>query len=73
MKFDCGPTYQEKKAIKDALWTAIVDHKSQWHKWFAWFPVRVGSHDCRWLEHVERRGEWSEYWDTWSYEYRRFK
>jgi hypothetical protein len=42
MKFDCGQTHQEKQ---------------EWHQWFAWFPVEVGPHDCRWLEYVERRGE----------------
>ena len=26
-----------------------------WHRWFAWRPVRVGPHDVRWLEHIERR------------------
>ncbi len=45
MKFDCGMTYGEKVAAK---------HK--WHKWFAWYPVRLGtSHDCRWLETIERK------------------
>lgn len=37
MKLDCGPTWQEK-------WEA----RQKWHRWFAWRPVRVGSHDCRW-------------------------
>lgn len=60
MKFDCGPTPEEKrrakaqrKAAKRAAWKAKVYTP---HKWFAWFPVQVGSHDCRWLEHVERHG-----------------
>lgn len=26
-----------------------------WHKWFAWYPVRIGERDHRWLETVERR------------------
>jgi len=26
-----------------------------WHKWFAWFPVKVGCQDYRWLEFVNRR------------------
>jgi hypothetical protein len=25
-----------------------------WRRWFAWYPVKVGEHDCRWLEWVER-------------------
>lgn len=28
---------------------------SKWHPWFAWYPVRVGPGDCRWLETVYRR------------------
>jgi hypothetical protein len=60
MKFDCGETWLEKRT-----------RLSDWHRWIAWFPVRVGPHDCRWLEHVERKGEWSCgggdcYWD-WEY------
>lgn len=45
MKFDCGETWEEK-------------HKrlSNWHDTFAWTPKRVGNHDCRWLETVERKG-----------------
>lgn len=59
MKFDCGPTWEETKA-----------RLSDWHPVYAWFPVRVGSHDCRWLEVVERKG--SYYWVTagWDWEYR---
>ena len=50
MKFNCGKrTYaQRKKARQKAL--------KHWHKWFAWYPVRLGEHDCRWLEFVQRRG-----------------
>lgn len=45
MKFDCGETYAE--------WEERI---GRWHSWFAWYPVRVGKHDCRWLERVERKG-----------------
>jgi hypothetical protein len=44
MRFNCGPTAHEKRIAR-----------RQWHRWFAWFPVRVGSRDCRWLETIERR------------------
>lgn len=60
MKWDCGPTWAEKKAALE-----------EWHRWFAWHPVRVGSHDCRWLERIERRGV--TYYDPiamWEWEYR---
>lgn len=46
MKFDCGPT-----------WKVHLGYLENWHRKFAWVPVQVGSHDCRWLEYVERRGE----------------
>ena len=63
MKFDCGPTWEEK-----------VEAKSKWHRCFAWFPVRIASHDCRWLEVVERKGKRSGMMDpAWAYEYRGVK
>lgn len=56
MKWDCGETRAER-----------YERLSEWHRWFAWYPVRVGSHDCRWLEYVERRAslDWAArviYW-----------
>lgn len=44
-----------------------------WHVWFAWHPVRIKDHDCRWLEKVERRGNLEYYYDGgeyWKFEYR---
>lgn len=29
-----------------------------WHPVFAWWPIRVGENDCRWLEIVERKFTW---------------
>jgi hypothetical protein len=46
MRFDCGPTYAEK-----------FEAKKQWHRVFLWWPVRVGARECRWLEWIERKGE----------------
>lgn len=45
MRFACG----KAAAVRAAK-------KLEWHRWFAWRPVRVGQHDCRWLEYVERKG-----------------
>lgn len=61
MKFNCGPTWEEKKAALE-----------QWHPWFAWKPVRVGKRDCRWLETVNRKGTYkhSLYCNPWSWEYK---
>jgi len=44
MKFNCGISYPDR-----------VKAAGEWHSWFAWYPVRLGSHDCRWLETVERK------------------
>lgn len=54
MKFDCGKTLGERREDAQTYWM-------QWQPWFAWYPVRVGSHDCRWLEYVERKAEWVGY------------
>lgn len=54
MRFDCGETHEERRK-----------RLTQWHRWFAWFPVKVGDHDCRWFEFVERRFSYDEgefYW-----------
>lgn len=56
MRFDCGETYSER-------WERL----GKWHRWFAWFPVKVDKHDCRWLEYVERRKECRVY--TYDNEY----
>lgn len=62
MKLNCGPTWEEKR-----------DAKEQWHEWFAWYPVRVGPGDCRWLEVVRRKGtyRWGRLYsyDHWKYKY----
>jgi hypothetical protein len=63
MKFNCSRPID--------LYMARVDRLLEWHPWFAWRPVRVDSGDCRWLEWVERRGNfWAacgESWWTWKY------
>lgn len=58
MKFRCGESRKD-----------YIKRMGQWHRWFAWYPVRVGENDCRWLEFVWRlciyRSEWGDvYWDT---------
>lgn len=50
MKFNCGPTERQRRQSARDRWCV-------WHRWFAWFPVRVGPRDCRWLETVERRAD----------------
>ena len=57
MKFDCGETWAEK-----------YKRLTQWHDYFAWRPVRISDHDCRWLETIQRKGE--VLWGEWDWEYR---
>ena len=47
MKFKCGPTVKELYKRKEAM--------ENWHDHFAWWPVKIGPGDCRWLETVQRR------------------
>lgn len=44
MKLNCGMDWADK-----------CEYLRNWQLWFAWRPVRIGSHDCRWLEFIERR------------------
>ena len=66
MKFKCGPTDNERGAK--------TKHTAAWHAYFAWYPVRLESEQCAWLETVERKGTYvpaSYAGDAyWMYEYR---
>lgn len=63
MRWDCGPSPAERFA-------ALLE----WHPFFALWPRRVGSHDCRWLEWIERKGtfdaEMAQFGMAWDWEYR---
>ena len=61
MKLNCGLSYAEKCE----LW-------EDWHPFFALWPRRVGSGDCRWLETIERKGQYIDVWghSFWIWEYR---
>lgn len=57
-------------------WTAYhtrlqrkIQKKTEWNKWFAWYPVRVYD-ETVWLEFVERRGRRDTLFGTWWYSYR---
>jgi len=44
-----------------------------WHRWFAWFPVRINDEQLLWLEYVHRKEIPKTYatYDDWTrYEYR---
>lgn len=60
--------------IRGRFWRAKDRHDvlSNWHRWFAWYPVRLGEFEVRWLEWVDRRGTYHtgggmECW--WSFRY----
>lgn len=57
MKFNCGPTWEEK-----------LNAREKWHPWFAWRPIRLGSRDCRWFEYVLRKGRYG--YGYWNWEYK---
>lgn len=65
MKFSCGETREAKKA-----------RLKEWHPFFALFPRTVAingdRYECRWLETIERKGEYLMGWDGgyWFWEYR---
>lgn len=62
MKIDLGDSNAEKDT-----------RLSKWHKFFPFFPRKVGSHDWRMFEYVERRMTGQELNDSGlviSYEYR---
>lgn len=47
------------------------DKKSNWHTWFAWYPINIGK-TCIWLERVRRKGKYDADWGGgyWNYEYK---
>lgn len=54
MKFDCGPTYQEKQAARAERERLECVRLENWHPYFA-ICRTVAAHDCRVLEWIERR------------------
>ncbi len=55
MKFDCG-CFKDRRIERERRWLA---KKFEWQTRFAWLPVRIGPHDCRWLEfYFERLVSW---------------
>jgi len=67
MKINCGPSPQERA---DMI-AAGAHPRQQWREWFAWYPVRIASGDCRWFETImKREHRWASWGETgWSGEY----
>lgn len=53
MKFKCEKTEEEYEAALSAK----REKYGNWHRRFAWLPIRVDRGDCRVFEFVERRCE----------------
>lgn len=56
MKFNCGPTPEEQREAHRVKFVAHVRRLEEWHDFFVIWPRRIGSHDCRFLETIQRRG-----------------
>jgi hypothetical protein len=63
VRFNCGPSLVQR--LDD--WSR---RRRNWHRWFAWRPVRLPDNTCVWWEWVERmntgpacEGGWDE-WET---------
>ena len=36
--------------------------RTEWYRWFAWYPVLIGTRKYAWLEMVERRYDTAEWY-----------
>lgn len=72
-------TSKEERTKKyNEEFTKRVKKNSKWHRWFAWWPVKISSNKKVWLERVYRSGEFGVtekqngrlyvYKRTWRYE-----
>lgn len=54
MRFNCGPTAEERETEKFAVERNRRTRLSKWHNHLAWLPIRVNG-ECVIFETVERR------------------
>lgn len=66
MKFECGKKARLKREAAERKAAKL----EQWHPWFAWYRVKVGTEDCRWLETVERIRVFDYWYGQWGWKYR---
>lgn len=65
MRIACGPTLAERAVLRKK-------RLGQWHRWFAWRPIRISPTQCVWLEFIQRkmRPNMSYGGPIWDKEYR---
>lgn len=63
MRFNCGLSPNEKWQISKQKTIDALDKLTEWHSWFAWYPVRIANGDCRWLETIQRKAKYTA-WKT---------
>jgi hypothetical protein len=72
MRFNCGPTWEEKQMLSQMKEKQEQERLTQWHPFFCLWPRRCGK-ICVWLETIERKGvqRWDDYGGpSWSWSYR---
>lgn len=73
MRFDCGPTEHERFLLERKTAQDKASRLSEWHDYFVWWPMQIKSHECVWLETIERRAKYRTkqyypitHWHTWE-------
>jgi hypothetical protein len=68
------------KWIDGLTWSEKQRRKKIWHRWFAWYPIRIGEtedgHKIKiWLQYIWRKGYHSRSWEYsfWTWEYAEVK
>ena len=63
---------------RESKWRRKKEYLSNWHKWFAWYPVIIGYVESEgkvrrkkaWLQYVFRDGYYDPYFTKWTFHYR---
>jgi hypothetical protein len=72
VKFNCGLTREDAVSERYERRKKYEAKLAEWHDYFTWRPIKIKSHDCRWLETIERRRRFinSDFASYWKTEYR---
>ncbi len=60
MRVHCGPSITERQKAQLIQAKLEANRLQRWTPWFAWYPVRIGEDDCRFMETIERRYKLAE-------------